>query len=149
MRSERQRAERGSGDEQPGAPPTRSRHAVRKFFWNPTIHFRFFNVPVRDGGDAAAELNRFLSTNRIIAIDRQLVPDGPNSAWAICVSFDNSGGGGRPRPLPAPPFIRRDEVDYQEQLSPVEFAVFSRLRALRKERSDTVPPPAPHRHCRA
>ena len=109
------------------------------------MHFRFFNVPVRDGGDAAAELNRFLSTNRIIAVDRQLVPDGPNSAWAICVSFDNSGGGGGGTTATAsrPVFIRRDKVDCQEQLSPVEFAVFSRLRALRKERAETegVPPP--------
>ncbi len=94
------------------------------------MHFRFFNVPVRDGGDAAADLNKFLSTNRIIAVDRQLVPDGPNSAWAICVSFDNSGGGGVASPASRAAFIRRDKVDYQEQLSPVEFAVFSRLRAL-------------------
>ena len=115
------------------------------------MHFRFFNVPVRDGGDAAADLNRFLSTNRIIAVDRQLVPDGPNSAWAICVSFDNSGGGGGGTASPAsrPAFIRRDKVDYQEQLSPVEFAVFSRLRALRKERAETegVPPPSPSLPC--
>lgn len=47
--------------------------------------------------DAANELNRFLAVHRILSIDHQLVSDGPNSAWTICVSFDDGNGTAAPR----------------------------------------------------
>lgn len=52
------------------------------------MQVRFFTVPVHEGGDAVVELNQFLNSHRILSIDRQLVADAANSAWAICVSFD-------------------------------------------------------------
>jgi superfamily II DNA helicase RecQ len=102
------------------------------------MQFRFFTIPVHDGGGAADDLNQFLNAHRILAVDRHLLADAANSTWAVCVSFDE-GGTARRGALPSP---RGPKVDYREVLSEPEFAVFSRLRALRKTLSDQegVPP---------
>lgn len=98
------------------------------------MQLRFFTIPVHDTEDPAAELNRFLAAHRVLAIDRQLVPDGASSVWAICVAFDEGGA----RPAAA----RRGKTDFKEVLSEPEFAVFARLRALRKEMAEREGVPA-------
>jgi len=95
-------------------------------------------VPVHSAEEAATVLNQFLAGHRILAIDRQFVTDGANSAWAICVSFDDSSADATPRSS----IGKRGKVDFKDMLSPPEFAVFSRLRALRKERADAEVMPA-------
>ena len=87
-----------------------------------------------DDSEVAADLNHFLAEHRILSIDRQLVIDGADSVWAICVTFDLGG----PRPAAA----RRGKVDFKDVLSAPEFAVFARLRALRKQMSDAEGVPA-------
>ena len=92
------------------------------------MKMRFFTIPMQDSGGATGELNGFLSNHRILTIERHFVADGTNSAWAICVNYLDSaeraaadkrgGGGGR--------------VDYRELLSDSDFAVFAKLRSLRK-----------------
>jgi hypothetical protein len=62
------------------------------------MQLRFFTVPIHAPDEAATELNRFLASHRILAIDRQLINDGANSAWTICVSFDD-GNNARCRTL--------------------------------------------------
>src|SRR5258708_6077792 len=102
------------------------------------MQFRFFTIPVHDSGGAAEELNRFLNAHRILAVERHLLADAANSAWVVCVSFDEAGAARRT--VPASP--RGPKVDYREVLSEPEFAVFARLRALRKPQADQegVPP---------
>jgi superfamily II DNA helicase RecQ len=95
---------------------------------------RFFTVPVCDGDDAAEEVNRFLGAHRIIAIDRHLIDDGPNSAWALCVSYVRSANRSAPD--------RRGKTDYREVLSETDFAVFAKLRALRKTLAEKEGVPA-------
>jgi superfamily II DNA helicase RecQ len=103
------------------------------------VQVRFFTVPVHGGGDAAAELNQFLSGHRILSIDRHLVADAANSAWAVCVSFDQISV---TQSVPARGTMRGDKVDYKEVLTAPQFAVFARLRALRKELADKEGVPA-------
>lgn len=95
---------------------------------------RFFNVPVLDGDEAAEEVNRFLCVNRIIAIDRQFVHDGANSAWALCVTYVQPSN----RPLTG----KRGKIDYRDVLSEPDFALFAKLRALRKTLADKEGVPA-------
>jgi superfamily II DNA helicase RecQ len=96
------------------------------------MQLRFFTVSVHAAGDAAAELNRFLGTHRVLTIERHLVPDGANSVWAICVGFDENAG----QSTPGPQGGRRGKTDFREILNAVDFAVFSRLRELRKTQAD-------------
>ena len=95
---------------------------------------RFFTVPIHDGDEAAEELNRFLGAHRIVAIDRQFVQDGPNSAWALCVTYVQASN--------RPPSAKRGKIDYREVLSEPDFAVFAQLRALRKTLADKEGVPA-------
>lgn len=43
------------------------------------MRLHFLAIPVFDPAEGESELNRFLSTHRIIALDRQLVSDGPRN----------------------------------------------------------------------
>ncbi len=98
------------------------------------MQVHFFTIPVHSGAEAAEELNRFLAGHRILSVDRQLVQDGTNSAWTLCVTIEESGQG---RAQPA----RRGKVDYREVLNDADFSVYARLRSLRKEiaEADGVP----------
>ena len=90
---------------------------------------RFFIVPVRDSADAEQELNRFVGSHKVLSIDRQLIDQGMNSFWAICIDYllgttvETTGVAN----------LSRSRVDYKTILPPDEFEVFSRLRELRKE----------------
>ncbi len=99
------------------------------------MKFRFFTIPAQAAEDDSAELNQFLSAHRILAVDRQFVNSGPHSAWCICVGYDD--GGTRPAPVK-----RGGKVDFRDILTDPEFAVFSRLRALRKTMADAEAIPA-------
>lgn len=95
---------------------------------------RFFNIPVCDAEEASEEVNRFLGAHRIVAIDRQFVHDGPNSAWALCITYI--------QPANRPPPGRRGRIDYREVLTEADFSVFVKLRELRKTLADQEGVPA-------
>ena len=102
------------------------------------MRLRFFLVPVHAAAEASQALNQFLAASRILAIDRQFIADGANSAWAVCVSSDEGGA----EPISRPATGKRGKVDFKDVLTAEEFAVFARLRALRKERADAEGVPA-------
>jgi superfamily II DNA helicase RecQ len=93
--------------------------------------YRVFIVPIHDEGWATAELNGFLRSHRVLAVDRRWVERGSNSFWSFCVDYLESGSsttfsknnGG----------VGRSKVDYREVLSPEDFAVFARLRQIRQD----------------
>ena len=70
-----------------------------------------------------------MDTHRVITVERQFVADGANSLWSVCVSYVD--GEERPRADK-----RQRRVDYREVLPPNEFAVFAKLRTLRKEMAE-------------
>ena len=84
-----------------------------------------------------AEVNGFLRSHRILAVDRRWVDQGSDSFWSFCVDYwDGSSpiaGDGRG--------AKARGKDYKEILSPEDFAVFAKLRDLRKEiaQAEAVP----------
>lgn len=85
--------------------------------------YRVFRVPISNPEDAQEELNAFLRGNRIVHVRSDLVNDKGGAAYAFLVEYVHGGGkqkqkGGR--------------VDYREVLPPEQFAVFARLREVRK-----------------
>ena len=100
------------------------------------MQLRFFTIPVHGGDEAEESLNRFLGGHRILAIDRSFVQDGANSAWSLCVSFEPAGE----RTQMSKRGVAK--IDYREVLNEQDFAVFARLRALRKELSEAEGVPA-------
>src|SRR5437870_1589459 len=97
---------------------------------------RFFTIPVRQASQAEAELNGFLSSQRVLAVDRQFVNVGENSFWALCVDYLPSSSG-----VSGEASGKKGRIDYREELSPQAFAVFARLRDLRKQiaQAEAVP----------
>lgn len=98
------------------------------------MRLHFVTVPVFETAAAEDELNQFLASHRVLAVERALVNDGPRSVWAVCVSYLPAGGSALP--------IKKGRVDYREVLAPPEFALYARLRNLRKTLAerDGVPP---------
>jgi len=99
---------------------------------------RFFSVPALDPASAEAELNRLLAAGRVAGLERQFVAAGAASFWAVCVSLADGPG-----PLPAALKAGAGrKLDYREVLSEADFAVFARLRDLRKTLAEAegVPP---------
>ncbi|MDZ4848117.1 MAG: HRDC domain-containing protein [Pirellulaceae bacterium] len=98
---------------------------------------RFFTIPIQDSAATQAELNGFLSSHKVLAIDRRWVDLGTNSFWAICVDYLASATiSGDHQPA-----LSRNRIDYKSILPADEFEVFSRLRDLRKEmaQAEAVP----------
>jgi len=99
------------------------------------MRYAFFHVPAISSVDAGVELNRLLASRRIAGIEKHFVADGPNSFWAICVGYVDGAdatpvGGGK------------DKVDYKQVLPEKEFALFVKLRELRKRLADQEGVPA-------
>jgi superfamily II DNA helicase RecQ len=102
--------------------------------------YRFLMVPVHDPRAAEAELNEFLRSHRVLSVERRLIESGSSPSWAFCVDYlESSGGppaapkdGGRPN---------RVQIDYRERLNPDDFAVFAKLREVRKQiaQAEAVP----------
>ena len=78
--------------------------------------FQFFRVPVADIEDAQRDLNAFLSSKRILAVEREFVSCGDASFWAICVDFLD------PSQKASSSSGKRNRIDYREVLSEEEFA---------------------------
>ena len=102
------------------------------------MQYAFHLVPANSPEAAAEELNRFLRGHRALSVTKELVGGRDNPAWAFCVEYleraplDGGGGDGR----------RENRIDYKQVLSPEDFAVFSRLREVRKALAEkaAVPP---------
>ncbi len=102
-----------------------------------SLQYRFFIVPITDFQEAEIEFNRFLRSVRVINIDRQFVVDGENSYWVFAVEFltgeSRASGEGADK--------KKEKIDYKEELSPEDFAIFVKLREWRKEAaaSESIP----------
>ena len=101
---------------------------------------KFFHIPSRDPVMGEAELHSFTSSHRVVTIDRRFVDDGQNSYWALCVDY-LLGPAPTASQFGAPGRVER-RVDYKEILSPEQFAVFAKLRDLRKQVADKEAIPA-------
>ncbi len=99
------------------------------------MKLHFTSIPVFNSGEAQAELNAFVQSNRVLSVDRTLINDGAASCWAICVSY--LGEQSSPAAM-----SKKAKIDYREVLSDVEFKLYAKLRSLRKDLSDKEGVPA-------
>jgi len=88
------------------------------------MNYHFFRICAIASQADTALLNQFLQQHRIISVDREFVCDGQNSFWSVCVGSVQSEKSNLK--------IGRKSIDYRDVLAPDVFAVFSRLRELRK-----------------
>jgi superfamily II DNA helicase RecQ len=70
-------------------------------------------------------LNGFLKSNRIVNVEKRLIDGERGTGWIFLVEY-----GGEHKNQPAPSAQR---VDYREILNAQEYALFDKLRRLRKD----------------
>src|SRR4051812_37059986 len=93
--------------------------------------YQIFRVSLSAPAAAQVELNGFMRSHRVLSVERRWVEQGEGSYWAFCVDYLESSGAPAPAPAPKEAGVR-NRVDYRELLTPADFAVFARLREIRK-----------------
>ena len=119
------------------APPGGRRLGGVKIFEG--MQLKMFSVPALQPADAVEEMNSFLRAHRVLSLEKHLVGTDAAAFWAVCVQYlERSATGSKFGGTESP----RAKVDYKETLSERDFAVFARLRELRKgvAEREGVPP---------
>lgn len=110
----------------------------RNFFHK--MQLKMFSIPALDPGEGTEEMNRFLRAHRVLSVEKRLVGADAAAFWSVCVEYldraygaaAEAGNSGQ----------AKAKVDYKEVLNAEDFAVFARLREVRKAVSEreAVPP---------
>jgi superfamily II DNA helicase RecQ len=96
--------------------------------------FEFVQIPANGQGTAKEELNKLLRGRKVVSVRKEFVANGEDSFWAFCLEYLEITAE-RDRLSP-------EKVDYKAVLSEADFAVFSKLRVLRKELAEKEAVPA-------
>jgi superfamily II DNA helicase RecQ len=72
------------------------------------------------------ELNKFLSSHRILEIEQHFFQNNNSIGWSFCIHYLSQNS-------KAINFTTKSKVDYKEVLSEKEFEIFSALRIIRKQ----------------
>ncbi|MCP4700891.1 MAG: hypothetical protein GY862_29160 [Gammaproteobacteria bacterium] len=97
------------------------------------MKYRFFCIPALNPREAEEELDKFCSEHRVVSMEKQFVSNGERSFWSICACyfFQNNRVDSK-----------KSKIDYREVLNEKDFALYAKLRVLRKEiaeRENNVP----------
>ena len=92
------------------------------------MKYRFFSVPASMPAEEEDAVNRFCAEHRVVSVDKHLIQAGERSYWAFCICYMDKQAG--------PLSTRKSRVDYREVLSNEEFALFAKLRDLRKTHAE-------------
>lgn len=98
------------------------------------MQYKIFTYPLGSAGTQIDELNRFLAGHKVVEVEKHLVVLDNAACWSFCVCYLQGE-------VTPPAGEKREKIDYKTLLSEEEFAVFSKLRAIRKKLSeeDAVP----------
>jgi superfamily II DNA helicase RecQ len=86
------------------------------------VQYAVFSVSGINRQKDLDELNTFLRSHRIYQVEKQFLADAQGASWCFCIEYDAQV-----------PVKGKHTVDYKEVLSEKEFAVYSKLRDIRKE----------------
>lgn len=100
------------------------------------MQIQIYSVSVNENSDDLQKINAFLRGHKIIDIEKQFVNNGLESFWSFCIRYINSSN-----QIVENQQSQKEKVDYKVILDEKTFAVFSKLREIRKEiaQSDAVP----------
>jgi len=90
-----------------------------------TQYVSFFISPFSEKS-VTEELNDFLRSHRIVNVEKRLVDSERGTGWVFLVEYANEGGKNNSS-------SSSQRIDYREMLNPVEYALYDKLRNLRKE----------------
>ena len=104
------------------------------------MQIRIINIPLTDDGAMQAELNRVLASSRVLEVEQRFFQNEKGGCWSFCVRYIAAAAGASSY-SPLHGASGKEKVDYKQVLSEGEFAVFSKLREIRKQLAaqDAVP----------
>ncbi|MGH7494794.1 MAG: HRDC domain-containing protein [bacterium] len=97
------------------------------------MKIKIVTIPIHAGSEQENELNRFLSSHRILSVDKRFVEAGADSAWSICLCWTE---------LREQAPIQKGKIDYKQVLNENEFALYASVRELRKRLAEQEGVPA-------
>ncbi|GHV22417.1 hypothetical protein FACS189494_09220 [Spirochaetia bacterium] len=97
--------------------------------------YRTFFISPFGESSVCDELNKFLSVNRIVNVEKRIIDGERGTGWLFLIEYGSTDT----KQLGQ---SSSNRVDYREILNEQEFALFDKLRQLRKEIADAqkVPP---------
>ena len=93
-----------------------------------TQYANFFISPFGEKS-VTDELNAFLRSHRIVNVEKRLIDGERGTGWLFLVEYGTEGG----KNTSSSPAQR---IDYREVLNSAEYALYDKLRSLRKEISE-------------
>lgn len=104
------------------------------------IQIQIFTIPLIGGDDELAKMNLFLRSNKIADIRKETVVDAGKSYWSFCITYLPDAIM-KTRPIDNVPG-KKEKIDYRNVLDEETFAIFVRMRELRKQiaESEAIPP---------
>jgi superfamily II DNA helicase RecQ len=88
------------------------------------MQVRIFMIPLGDSGAALQELNSFLASHRVLAMEQHFHGGEHGVYWSFCVRYIQSVSTGGSS--------TKTKVDYREVLTTEDFVRFVKLREARK-----------------
>jgi superfamily II DNA helicase RecQ len=84
---------------------------------------KIFTIPVIGGEVLNEEMNVFLRSKKNIQVERHIIQQNQGNFWTFCISYldDITGVGDKIK------------IDYRQALDEKTFAIFARLREIRKK----------------
>ncbi|OQX12333.1 MAG: hypothetical protein BWK73_15250 [Thiothrix lacustris] len=97
------------------------------------MKLQFFSVDALEPDTDQETIDDFCTRHRLVSVDKRFVERGEFCYWSVCVTYLEPSSS----PIkPAKAVDRRGQVDYREILGAEDFAVYAKLRDLRKTISD-------------
>ena len=93
---------------------------------NMKLQYASFLLPLYPNSDEQEELNRFLRGHRVVQTRKELAVLDGAPRWAVLVEYLERSEKGAGEPV-------KGKVDYKEILNAEDFALFSKLREVRKK----------------
>lgn len=101
------------------------------------MNIKIFVVNIANPQEQERELNAFLSQHRVLRIEKEFVAEGVNSLWTFCVEYMHAPY----KSDQSTPERQKEKLDYKAVLSEERFAIYSRLRELRKKLAEEAAVP--------
>ena len=93
-----------------------------------TQYVSFFVSPFGEKS-VTDELNAFVRSHRIVNVEKRLIDGERGTGWVFLVEYGTDGGKNTPN-------ASSQRVDYREVLNVAEYALFDKLRTVRKDTAE-------------
>ncbi|SKA85313.1 HRDC domain-containing protein [Thiothrix eikelboomii] len=98
------------------------------------MKLKFFSINALEPEADQEAVDTFCASHRLIAIDKRFVEQPAYCYWSICITYLDVSSS--PKKL-AETINKREQIDYRDRLNEADFAVFTKLRDLRKSLAET------------